>query len=260
MSFSPRVCAAVVAPVLAVSALLLSTSPAQATSPSVIIAFDAPETTAQIQGPDHLSPYIGRPVNGVRGVVTAVGKDGYWIQSKTPDGDRATSEGLFVFTSTAVVTVAVGDDLSIDGSITDFRPGGSGGTDNLTTTELVSPKITVLSSGSALPAPVVLGVDRVAPQQVIEGGNPVNVENSSAVFNPDTHAIDFYESLEGMRVAVRNAKVVGATQPFGGMTVVPGQEAATATVTTPRGGVLYSGYDRPNAMRVQLDDTLLPQV
>ena len=188
--------------------------------------------------------------------MTAVGPNGYWIQSTTPDDDYGTSEGLFVFTGKAPITVTLGDALSVDGSIFDFRPGGSSGSANLTTTELTGPKVTVISSGNALPAPVVLGIDRIAPQQVIEEGNPLNVEYSSALFRPKTDAIDFYESLEGMRVALRNAKVVGATKSFGEMTVIPGKHVNA--VTTRRGGVLYSGYDHPNAMRVQLDDALLP--
>jgi predicted extracellular nuclease len=214
---------------------------------------DDPETIDQIQGTSHTSPYKGKPVNGVRGVVTAIGPTGYWVQSPAADADIATSEGLFVFTNKAAITVAIGDDLSIDGSISEFRPGG--GT-NLTTTELTGPKITVISSGNPLPAPVVLGVDRTAPQQVIEDGNPLNVEYLLALFRPATDAIDFYESLEGMRVTVRDAKVVGATKSFGEMTVIPGKHVNA--ITTKRGGVLYSGYDHPNAMRVQLDDALLP--
>ena len=216
---------------------------------------DDPETIAQIQGTSHTSPYDGKQVNGVLGVVTAVGPNGYWIQSTTAaDGDIATSEGLFVFTNKAVITVAVGDDVSVDGSISEYRPGGGA---NLTTTELTGPKVTVLSSGNTLPAPVVLGVDRTAPQQVIEDGDPLNVEYLEALFRPATDAIDFYESLEGMRVAVRDAKVVGATKSFGEMTVIPGQ--IVDAITSPRGGVVYSGYDHPNAMRMQLDDALLPK-
>jgi predicted extracellular nuclease len=221
-----------------------------------IPATGAPATIAQIQGTSHTSPYAGKLVTGVRGVVTAVGPNGYWVQSPTPDNDPATSQGLFVVTAAAAITVAVGDDLAIDGAIADFRPGGAGGNDNLSTTELTGPKVTVLSSGNALPAPVVLGVDRVAPQQVIEAGDPKNVESPGVLFRPATDAIDFYESLEGMRVTVRDAKVVGATKSFGEMTVVPGLNVGA--VSTPRGGVLYSGYDHPNAMRVQLDDALLP--
>jgi len=217
---------------------------------------DDPETIAQIQGASHTSSYNGKQVNGVLGVVTAVGPNGYWIQSTTPDGDIATSEGLFVYTNNAVITVAVRDDVSIDGSISEYRPGGGA---NLTTTELTGSKATVLTSGNTLPVPVVLGVDRTAPQQVIEGENPPginNVEYVEALFRPATDAIDFYESLEGMLVTVRDAKVVGATKSFGEMTVVPGQNVDA--ISTPRGGVLYSGYDHPNAMRVQVDDALLP--
>jgi predicted extracellular nuclease len=220
---------------------------------AVIPPVDEPETIAQIQGASHTSPYKGKLVNGVRGIVTAIGPTGYWVQSTTPDADPATSEGLFVFTNKAAVLVAVGDDVTIDGSISEYRPGG--GT-NLTTTELTGPKVTIGSSGNPLPAPVVLGVDRTAPQQVIEDGNPLNVEYLQALFLPGTNAIDFYESLEGMRVTVRDAKVVGATKSFGEMTVIPGKHVNA--ITTRRGGVLYSGYDHPNAMRVQLDDALLP--
>ena len=220
---------------------------------TVIPAVDEPETIAQIQGASHISPYNGKLVNGVRGVVTAVGRNGYWIQSATPDSDPATSEGLFVFTNKAVITVAPGDGVTVDGTISEFRPGG--GT-NLTTTELTGPKVTVLSSRNALPTPVVIGVDQIAPQQVIEEGDPLNVELTTTPFRPAIDAIDFYESLEGMRVAVRNAKVVGATKSFGEMTVIPGKNVNA--IHTPRGGVLYSGYDHPNAMRIQLDDALLP--
>jgi predicted extracellular nuclease len=228
-------------------------STVEAPACTVIPPFDDPETIEQIQGTNHTSPYSGKRVNGVLGVVTAVAPTGYWIQSTTPDADLATSAGLFVYTNKALITVAVGDNVSIDGSISEYRPGGGS---NLTTTELTGPRVTVISSGNVLPAPVVLGVDRIAPQQVIEEGNPLNVEYLEAIFRPKTDAIDFYESLEGMRVTVHDAKVVGPTKSFGEMTVIPGKHVNA--VMTKRGGVLYTGYDRPNAMRVQLDDALLP--
>jgi predicted extracellular nuclease len=215
-----------------------------------------PETIEQIQGAAHLSPYAGKPVDGVEGVVTVVGPNGFWMQSQTPDDDPATSEGVFVFTRGAAV--AVGDAVSVDGIVQEFRPGGNGGNDNLTTTEITSPVVTVESEGNTLPDPVVLGVDRTAPPQTIEQGDPGSVEYPSATFDPAVNAIDFYESLEGMLVAVRDAQVVGPTASFGEIPVVPGNLPADAAIRTPRGGVLYSGYDHPNAMRVQLDDALLP--
>ncbi len=217
-----------------------------------------PESIHQIQAASHLSRFAGKPVDGVLGVVTAKSSNGFWMQDTTPDDDVATSEGIFVFTRTAP-TVNVGDAVSVDGLIEEFRPGGARGNDNLTTTEITGPKVTVRSSGNALPAPVVLGVDRTAPAQTIEDGDPGSVENASAPFRPITDAIDFYESLEGMRVAVRDAQVVGPTASFGEIPVLPGTLTAANAVRSPRGGVVYSGYGNPNAMRVQLDDALIPR-
>jgi predicted extracellular nuclease len=195
----------------------------------------------------------GQLVSDVHGVVTAVSGNGYWIQNPTPDADPATSEGLFVFARTAP-TVHVGDDLVLSGTVSEFRPGGATSA-GLTTTQLTGPTATVRTTGVALPAPVVLGVDRVAPQQVIEAENPGSVENAGVAFRPDRDAIDFSESLEGMRVAVRDAQVVGPTSDFGEIPVVPGQ--SVDAVRSIHGGVVYSGYDHPNAMRVQLDDLLI---
>jgi uncharacterized protein len=213
---------------------------------------DEPETIPQIQGAAHLSPLTGKPVNGVEGVVTAVSSSGFWFQNPAPDADPATSEGLFVFTRRAG-SAHVGDLVSVDGAVAEYRASN----DNLTTTELTGPTVTVESTGNPVPTPVVLGVDRVAPPQTIEQGDPGSVEYSDAPFRPDVDAIDFYESMEGMLVAVRDAQVVGPTARFGEIPVVPGQLAAGDAVRSARGGVVYSGYDHPNAMRVQLDDALI---
>lgn len=213
---------------------------------------DEPETIPQIQGASHISPLVGKPVNGVEGVVTAVSSTGFWFQNPTPDDDPATSEGLFVYTRKAP-TAQVGDLVSVDGAVAEYRASN----DNLTTTELTGPQVTVESSGNPLPAPVMLGIDRVAPPQTIEQGDPGSVEYSDAPFRPDVDAIDFYESMEGMLVGVRDAQVVGPTARFGEIPVVPGQLASGDAIRSNRGGVVYSGYDHPNAMRVQLDDGLI---
>ena len=89
------------------------------------------------------------------GVVTAKTGNGFWFQDPQPDDDPATSEGLFVFTSSAP-TVSVGDAVTVKGTVAEFRPGGSGGTDNLTTTEITNPTITVTGT-AAVPAPTIVG-------------------------------------------------------------------------------------------------------
>lgn len=213
---------------------------------------DEPETVADIQGAHHLSPLDGQRVNDVDGVVTAVSRTGFWMQSLAPDDDEATSEGLLVYTRTAP-DVAVGDRVSVDGAVDEYRPGGSSGWDNLTTTEIVGPQVTVTGTAD-VPDPVVLGEDRSAPPQTIEAEEVGSVEYAESAFRPERDAIDLYESLEGMHLGVRDATAVGPTNSYGELPVVPGGEVeATRTAWD---GVVYGGYDRPNAMRVILDDHL----
>jgi predicted extracellular nuclease len=115
----------------------------------------------------------------------------------TVDADPATSEGTFVFTS-AASSVNVGDELSITGTVAEFRPGGVSSS-NLSTTEITGPTIVVQSSGNALPAPIVIGTGgRIPPVMVIEDDATGDVE-TSGVFDPAYDGIDFYESLEAMR-------------------------------------------------------------
>ncbi|HRW19836.1 MAG TPA: lamin tail domain-containing protein, partial [Dermatophilaceae bacterium] len=235
-------------------------TPQNSTAPAIVCTVTPPpppdpvETIAQIQGAAHVSPLAGGKVNGVAGVVTAVTRNGFWMQDPIGDGDPATSEGVFVFTRTAP-TVAAGNAVTVDATVSEFRPGGTGGLANLTTTQLLSPVVTVVGPSVPLPTPVVIGVDRVAPQQVIDAENPGSVETGGA-FRPDRDAIDFSESLEGMRVAVRDAQVVGPTAAFGEIPVLPGQ--AVSPLRSSAGGVVYGSYAMPNSMRVQLDDALLP--
>lgn len=215
-------------------------------------ADDGPETIAEIQGRAHLSPFDGTDVSDIEGVVTAVSRNGFWFQSTQQDRDPRTSEGLFVYTGGAP-DVEIADAVSVDGTVDEFRPGGDGGYDNLTTTQLTSPTVTVTGS-AAVPRPVVLGRDRTAPQQTVEAKDPTSVEYDDVAFRPDRDAIDFYESLEGMHVGVRDPQVVGPTASFGEIPVVPQGTRATRSGA---GGVVYSGYGRPNAARVHVDDALL---
>jgi hypothetical protein len=205
-----------------------------------------------IQGSSHTSPLVGVPVTDVPGVVSAVGANGFYFQDPAPDADDATSEGLFVFTGSAPA-VAPGDSVQVDGQVSEFRPGGSGSV-NLTTTELTGPSIAVISSGNALPAPTVVGSGgRVPPGQVIEDDATGDVE-TSGVFDPGSDGIDFYESLEGMRVQVNDAVAVGPTNAFGEIAVV-GDDGANASVRTGRGGIVIRPSDF-NPERIILDDVL----
>jgi uncharacterized protein len=206
-----------------------------------------------IQGSSWISPQVGNTVTNVPGIVTALrtgSSKGYWIQDPNPDSDPATSEGVFVFTSTAP-SVAVGDSVTVNGTVSEFRPGGSGGTTNLTTTELTAPAVTVLAHGAPLPAPTLVGTGgRVPPGTVIEDDATGDVE-TSGTFDPASDGIDFWESLESMRVEIDDAAVVGPRSAFGEIPVVP----PGSTTRTSRGGIVLQAGDT-NPERVLLDDAL----
>jgi predicted extracellular nuclease len=151
--------------------------------------------------------------------------------------------------------VSVGDAVRVSGTVTEFRPGGSA-TDNLTTTEITSPSVTVVSATDPLPAPAVIGSGgRQPPDQVIEDDAAGSVE-TSGVFDPAQDGIDFYESLEGMRARVNDAVTVGPRNAFGEIPVL-GDDGAAAGIVTVRGGIVVRPEDF-NPERIQLDDTLMP--
>ncbi len=211
----------------------------------------APSRIHDVQGATHRSPMAGLQVS-VEGIVTAVRSNGFYLEDPLPDADPATSEGILVFTSTAP-SIAVGDRLSVGGAVVEFRPGGAA-SDNLSTTEITGPTLTVLSGGNPLPLTDVGPGGRVPPAQVIEDDATGDVE-TSGTFDPASDGIDFYESLEGMRLRVVEPKVVGPTSRFGELAVVPGG-GAFGGLFTPRGGILLRPDDT-NPERILLDDAIL---
>jgi uncharacterized protein len=106
--------------------------------------------------------------------------------------------------------------------------------------------VTVSAHGVALPAPVVPH----PPGEVIEDDASGDAERSGA-FDPRQDGLDYWESLEGMRVAVDDAQVVGPRDSHGEIPVVTGG----ASVRTVRGGIV-ARRDDFNPERVILDDVL----
>jgi predicted extracellular nuclease len=216
----------------------------------------APTPIHDIQGTAHVSSLNGTLVANVLGIVTAKRTNGFYLQDPAPDANPATSEGIFVFTSSAP-SVNVGDSVRVGGRVSEFRAGGSSSA-NLSTTEIVSPTTTVLSSGNSLPAPVVIGSGgRVPPGEVIEDDATGDVE-TSGTFDPANDGLDFYETLEGMRVEVDNAVAVGPTNAFGETPVV-GDDGANAGLRTARGGIVVRPNDF-NPERIVLDDVIVGAV
>ncbi|MGI8879222.1 MAG: endonuclease/exonuclease/phosphatase family protein [Jatrophihabitans sp.] len=203
-----------------------------------------------IQGTSWVSPHDGDTVTGVPGIVTGVrssgSSKGYWIQSTSPDSNDATSEALFVFTSSP--SVAVGDSVLVAGSVKDYYPLNSGDTvsttSSLSTTEITQSGVTVLSHGNALPAPVLLKPNTVPKLYAPYVGG--NIENTP--ITPARSALDFWEAHEGMRVEVDNARVIGPTDQYGELyvTTKPNEQR------TPRGGSVITSYTTAPAGRIEI--------
>jgi predicted extracellular nuclease len=140
-----------------------------------------------IQGSGAKSAMAGQTVV-TTGVVTQVGGNGFFLQDPVGDGDPATSDGIFVFTSTAP-TVSVGQLLRVGGTVTEFNVGSSAESAAHTMTEIngVS-SITVLGSGYSIA--------------------PVEIDLA-------TLPADGLEAFEGMLVSLRGPLTVQQTEFLG---------------------------------------------
>lgn len=141
----------------------------------------------QIQGSGLTSPFAAQTVTTLGNVVTAVGPNGFFIQTPDAraDADAVTSNGIFVFTG-AAPTVAVGDAVDVTGQVVEF----------FEFTEFSnSPLVTLITSGNPLPAAVVFDAATPSPVQP----------------QPATE----YERYEGMLVTVTGGRIASGNQRFG---------------------------------------------
>ncbi|MBE9060591.1 endonuclease/exonuclease/phosphatase family protein [cf. Phormidesmis sp. LEGE 11477] len=241
-------------------------------SPGDAEPIDDPNVAAiyEIQGAGHVSAFAGESVT-TQGIVTAVDFNGFYVQDAIGDGDDATSDGLFVFTDDTP-TVKTGEEVELTGVVSEFIPDGAS-TGNLSITQLVLSEAEILSSGNAIPATTVIGQSgRVAPAEVVISDDelPVNLQENAGEFDPEEDAIDFYESLEGMRVTVEDAVAVSPTRVFNAFSAeaftLPNQGATASPEGSlnARGGInLASGPDNtgdqnPERVQIQFNPTLLP--
>jgi len=144
-------------------------------------------TIPEIQGSGLFTPYAGQTVQ-TTGIVTAdfqtTRKKGFFLQDLVGDGDPATSDGIFIYYRW--VEVDAGDEIVITGQVSEYY--------SMTQISGVYGRITVLSKGNPLPAPIEL---KDLPDESI------------------AEAIAFWEPLEGMLISVDNAPVVAATSGYG---------------------------------------------
>ncbi|WP_309064007.1 endonuclease/exonuclease/phosphatase family protein [Streptomyces sp.] len=238
---SARLAALTVAAVCSAASAVLVTSPAHADSVRI----------HDIQGDTRMSPYVGKQVTDVTGIVTGIrtygSSRGFWIQDPDPDADPATSEGVFVFTGSTPKGVAVGDAVTVSGTVTEYVPGGTS-SGNQSLTEITRPTFTVVSSGNPVPAATTIDAASVPAAYAPAGDPAANGSVNALPLRPSAYALDHYESLEGMNVRVSDTRVVGATDPYTELwvTVKPWENPNR------RGGTVYGSYDAQNTGRLQI--------
>ncbi|MFJ5994583.1 endonuclease/exonuclease/phosphatase family protein [Streptomyces sp. NPDC092370] len=238
---SARLAALTVAAACSAASTIVLTSPAHAESVRI----------HDVQGSTRTSPYAGKQVTDVAGIVTGIrsygSSRGFWIQDPNPDADPATSEGVFVFTSSAPKGVAVGDSVTVSGTVSEFVPGGAA-SGNQSLTEITKPTTTVVSSGNALPAATAITSRSVPAAYAPAGDAAANGSINALPLKPSAYALDYYEALEGMSVRVTDTRVVGATDPYTELwvTVKPHENR------NHRGGTVYGSYDDQNTGRLQI--------
>ncbi len=227
----------------------------------------APATLIRaIQGSGHVSPLASQTVANVAGIVTVVRSNGFWMQDPNPDADDNTSEGIFVFTSTASGRT-VGESVLVNGTVQEFRAN----VQNLSLTQITSPAVTVVSANNTLPAPIVIssqvatGVRRI-PTNVISNDFPTGGDVELSVFDPTEDGLDFFETLEGMRVQINNPVTTSFRNNFGEVFVIA-DAGAGATGLNSRKTLTISGMNTTdinsaitnsdfNPERLQIDDVL----
>ncbi|HEX8625848.1 MAG TPA: endonuclease/exonuclease/phosphatase family protein, partial [Allosphingosinicella sp.] len=208
-----------------------------------------------IQGASHTSPLVGATVT-TSGIVTAVDSNGYYLQDASGDGNDATSDGIFVFTSGAPTVVVgatpqpiqIGDSLTVTGTVTEFQASS----DSLTVTELTGTTAVRNSQGNSLPAAVVIGTGgRTPPTENYE-------DDAFTSFNPATDGLDFYESMEGMRVTIHAPLVVANTNEFGETYVVASGGTGATGVNARKGITVSEGDFNPERIQIDNDPNLSP--
>ncbi|GAA2628868.1 endonuclease/exonuclease/phosphatase family protein [Streptomyces axinellae] len=210
-----------------------------------------------IQGSTRLSPYAGRQVTGVPGIVTGVrgfgSARGFWLQDTDPDDNPATSEGIFVYTGKESPGVAVGDALTASGEVAEFYPGGKeAGGQSVTQLTGATWRSAPADGGRRAELPAAFRLTpRSIPRTYAPDAGGGSIENRA--LRPSRYALDRYESLEGMRVSVRDARVTGPTSAYHDLWVT----ADPRQRPTPRGGTLYGSYGDQNGARMKVS-SLLP--
>ena len=201
-----------------------------------------------IQGASHESPLAGSEVKDIVGVVTGTYElnGGQYFYLQTPDdkvdNNPETSEGIVVYAG-KTLNVKVGNLVKVSGKVSEYYIDGSSSktSTDLTVTQInvTTGSVDVVEESVALPATIKV-TDANLNQKVIDN-------DSLSVFDPTEDSMDFWESLEGMRVETGDIRVTAPPaygEFYGVLDTVPAE--------TKNGGMLLTATPTPNLLNVRL--------
>lgn len=183
-----------------------------------------------IQGEGHQSPYDGKKVNNIKGIVTYQYElnGGKYLHIETPDDKQDnnpnTSEGLIIYTGNQNYDAKKGDLVTVTGTVDEYYIDGYGDKQetDLPVTQINARddkggNVSIEESNQKLPEPY--EIEKV-PSKISANDNFQN-------FDREQYAIDYWESLEGMRVKVGDVRSVGPQEHGDLFTVLDDQPAET---------------------------------
>lgn len=202
---------------------------------ALVLAFAVgtePVPISLVQGAGHRSPLEGRWLTGVEGTVSALldrpRERVLWLESEAPDTDAATSEGLYV-DARAIELPQPGERVRVGGRVLELARDAT----QLPVTTLAATFVERLGPGASLPPAARLWSERRIPGVVDD--------DALGAFEPERDAIDFWESLESMRVELPGGVVTGPTASYGELILLPADlggapaSAAGGALMTPEG-------------------------
>ncbi|KAI0908538.1 DNase I-like protein [Ustulina deusta] len=216
---------------------------------SVFAAEISAQTIGEINGNRFLSPYAGKPVTNVTGVVTVKGPSGIWLRSLETTRDERVSDGIYVYGSALAknTSIATGDVLVLDGQVSEYRSSAA----YLPLTEITFPMVRAILERNRTFAPIALGTQRSPPTKFyssLDSGDVFAVPNNQSlisvanpILQPKKYGLDFWESLVGEYVTIQSPRAVSRPNQYGDTWVVgtwatTGDNQRTGLTVSPKDG------------------------
>lgn len=195
-----------------------------------------------IQGEGHQSPYDSKKVNNIKGIVTYQYElnGGKYLHIETPDhkqdNNPNTSEGLIIYTGNQNYDAQKGDLVNVTGTVDEYYIDGYGDKQetDLPVTQINARddkggNVSIEESNQKLPE----------PYKIEKIPSKISANDNFQTFDREQYAIDYWESLEGMRVEVGDVRSVGPQEHGDLFTVLDDQP-----VETDNGGVRLTENDQ----------------